>query len=123
MNLARALGGVLPVDAKDDGALNVAYEGTVASLRTLTISEDLELISLVQLLAQDLPLNASLRRTAAAQAEKTTLGTVTLVELSPKTADVVLRYNFPAAGLSDTALQTLVLMVLSAGIDVRRALL
>ena len=64
-----------------------------------------------------------MRRTAAAQAEKTTLGTVTLVELSPKTADVVLRYNFPAAGLSDTALQTLVLMVLSAGIDVRRALL
>ena len=122
MNLARILGGALPVDVKDDGALNVAYEGTVASLRTLTVSEDLELISLVQLLAQDVALNAALRKTVAAQAEKTTLGTVTLVEVSNKTADIVLRYNFPAAGLSDTALRTLVLMVLSAGVEVRRAL-
>ena len=41
---------------------------------------------------------------------------------SKKTADVMLRYNFPAAGLTDEALRTLILMVLSAGADVRRAL-
>ena len=64
----------------------------------------------------------ALRKAVAAHADATTLGTVTLVEVGAKTADVVLRYNFPAAGLSDSAMQTLVLMVLSAGADVHRAL-
>ena len=88
MSLQRVLAGVLPAQTRDDGAVTVAYEGTVASLRTLRIAEDLELISLVQLLAQNVPLSAGLRRTVAAQAEKTTLGTVILVELSATTADV-----------------------------------
>ena len=35
----------------------------------------------------------------------------------------MLRYNFPAAGLTDEALRTLILMVLSTGADVRRALI
>ena len=66
------------------------------------------------------------------------LGTVTLVERTEevaangdssggarrkapasKVADVMLRYNFPAAGLSDDALTTLVMLVLSTGVDVR----
>ena len=38
-------------------------------------------------------------------------------------ADVMLRYNFPAAGLTDDALQTLIMMVLSTGADVRRQLI
>lgn len=122
MNLQRVLAGALPLETRDDGSVNVAYEGTVASLRTLTIAEDLELVSLVQMLAQDVPLNAALRKAVTAHADATTLGTVTLVEVGAKTADVVLRYNFPAAGLSDSAMQTLVLMVLSAGADVHRAL-
>jgi hypothetical protein len=42
---------------------------------------------------------------------------------SKKVADVLLRYNFPAAGLTDQALSTLILMVLSTGADVRRALI
>ena len=35
----------------------------------------------------------------------------------------MLRYNFPGGGLTDDALRTLILMVLAAGADVRRALL
>jgi hypothetical protein len=35
---------------------------------------------------------------------------------------VLLRYNFPAAGLSDDALRTLILMVLATGEDVRTEL-
>jgi hypothetical protein len=42
---------------------------------------------------------------------------------SKKSADVLLRYNFPAAGLTDDALRTLILMVLATGSDVRRALI
>ena len=65
----------------------------------------------------------------------TNLGTVTLVEKvsekavqrnsgrgATKTADVMLRYNFPGAGLTDDALRTLILLVLDTGAQIRRAL-
>jgi hypothetical protein len=39
-----------------------------------------------------------------------------------KTADVMLRYNFPGAGLADDALRTLILLVLDTGAQIRRAL-
>ena len=42
-------------------------------------------------------------------------------ELS-QVADVLLRYNFPGAGLTDDALRTLILMVLSTGVEVRQSL-
>lgn len=122
MALADVLAGVIPVQIEDDGALTVRHDGTVASLREVTIAEGLEMVSLTQVLAWDLPLTVDLRKRVAAQANKTTLGTVALAEQPGKHADVMLRYNFPVGGLRDEALQTLVLMVLAGGADVRRAL-
>ena len=126
--LADVLGQVASVEVTDDGALTVQHDGTFASLRTVTIADGLELVSLTQALAWDLTPDPGLRKSVAAQAAKTMLGTVTLVEhpdggVDAERADVVLRYNFPFAGLDDQALQTLVLMVLAAGAEVRRALL
>jgi len=124
MSLADVLGQVASVDIEDDGALTVQHDGTFASLRTVTIADGLEFVSLTQAVAWDLTPDADLRKSVAAQAAKTMLGTVTLVEHpDAERADVVLRYNFPFAGLDDQTLQTLVLMVLAAGADVRRALL
>ncbi|AQT79538.1 hypothetical protein B1R94_10025 [Mycolicibacterium litorale] len=120
--LAGALADVLPVEVDPDGALTVRYEGTFASLRTVTIAEDIEMVSVTQVLAWDLPLNADLRKRVAQQAATTMLGTVTLVEQSGKRADVMLRYNFPGEGLADRALQTLVLMVLAGGVAAAGAL-
>jgi hypothetical protein len=122
VGLAEVLAAALPVATDADGALTVKHDGTVASLRTVTIADELEMISLTQVLAWDLPCNADLRRSVAAQANTTMLGTVTLVERPGKRADVMLRYNFPAAGLSESALRTLVLMVLDTGAGVRRDL-
>ena len=119
--LAEALTAVVPVEVEPDGAVTVRYEGTFASLRTVTIAEDIEMVSVTQVLAWDLPLNADLRKRVAAQAQSTMLGTVTLAE-SGKKGDAMLRYNFPGAGLTESALQTLVLMVLAGGADARRAI-
>lgn len=119
--LAEVLSSVLPVEVEPDGAITVRYEGTFASLRTVTIAEDIEMVSVTQVLAWDLPLNAGLRKSVATQAQSTMLGTVTLAE-SGKKGDVMLRYNFPGDGLAERALQTLVLMVLAGGADARRAL-
>lgn len=142
--LSSALADVLTVVEESDGALTVSQPGLVASLRVVTIAEGLEMVSLTQPLAWDLPLNAKVREKVAQQASKTLLGTVALVEkveqgpdvaangstaksstrrsTAKKSADVLLRYNFPGAGLSDEALRTLILMVLAAGADVREAL-
>ena len=126
------LGETLPVTHEDDGALTVRHDETFASLRVVTIAQDLDLVSLTQVLAWDLPLDSKIRAKVAKHAHDTLLGTVSLVEKvgapsgggrSKKTGDVLLRYNFPAAGLTDDALRTLVLMVLATGADVRRALL
>jgi len=139
--LSSALADVLTVVEEPDGALTVSQPGVVASLRVVTIAEGLDMVSLTQPLAWDLPLNAKVRERVSQQASKTLLGTVALVEKTvdvpangssatsatrrsavKKSADVLLRYNFPGGGLSDEALRTLILMVLAAGADVRAAL-
>jgi hypothetical protein len=87
------------------------------------ITDELELVSLTQILGWDLALTKKLRDRAAEQARLSQLGTVTVVEKGvTKTADVLLRYNFPGSGLSDDALCTLVLLVLAKGVDIRQAL-
>lgn len=127
--LALVLNEILPVQEEEDGAVTVHHDDTFASLRVVTIAEGLEMVSLTQILAWDLLLDSKLRAKVAKHANDTLLGTVSLVEKSAakrdskKTGDVMLRYNFPAAGLSDDALRTLILMVLATGADVRRALI
>ena len=121
--VAGALAAVMPVETTDDGAITVRHDGTVASLRAVTIADGLEMVSLTQMLAWDLPTGTDLRKNVAALAHTTMLGTVTMAEQPGGKADVMLRYNFPAGGLEDEALQTLVLMVLAGGAAARQALI
>lgn len=127
--LASILGEVLSVEAEPDGALTVRHNGTFASLRVVRIVEDLDLMSLTQVLAWDLPLNKKVRDQVAKEAREVNFGSLTLLEKSPekgartaKTGDVMLRYNFPGAGLTDDALRTLILMVLDTGARIREDL-
>jgi hypothetical protein len=128
--LATVLDDILPVQREDDGALTVHHDETFASLRVVTIAEGLDMVSLTQVLAWDLPVDSKIRNRVAGHARDTLLGTVSLVEKnagakrnSKKAGDVLLRYNFPAAGLTDDALRTLILLVLGTGGEVRRDLI
>jgi hypothetical protein len=114
---------LLPATREDDGALTVHHDGTFASLRVVSVGEGLDMVSLNQILAWDLPLDDALRVTVAEHTRATLLGTVSLVEKDDASADVLLRYNFPGSGVSDEALGTLIMMVLSTGADVRRTLI
>ena len=122
--LTSALGEVTALVEESDGALTVTVDGLVASLRVVVIADGLEMVSLTQPLAWDLPLSNEIRDRVAEQAGLVMLGTVTLVEklADGRVADVMLRYNFPAAGLSEEALRTLILLVLTTGAEVRRVL-
>jgi len=119
--LADVLDGVMTVTQEDDGALTVQHDGTFASLRVVFVADGLELVSLSQILAWDVPLDRRIRARIAEQTRNTMLGTVTLIE-KKRIGEVLLRYNFPGTGLSDDALRTLILMVLSTGAEVRRTL-
>ncbi len=127
--LAAVLSEILPTQEESDGAVTVHHEETFASLRVVTIGEGLDMVSLNQIIAWDLPVDSKLRTKVTKAASDTVLGTVLLVEKSAdakrgtkKSGDVLLRYNFPASGLTDDALRTLILMVLATGADVRHAL-
>lgn len=134
--LAPILRGVLAVEEEPDGALTVRHNGTLASLRVVNIAEGLDLVSLTQILAWDLPLTKKIGDQVAKRARESNFGSVTLLEKAnqkavqrnsgkgaSKTADVMLRYNFPGGGLTDDALRTLILLVLDTGADIRRALM
>lgn len=133
--LASVLVDVVPVDEEPDGALTIRHDGTIASLRVVNIAEGLDLVSLTQVLAWDLPLTKKIADQVARQARDSNFGSVTLVEKvnakavqrnsgkgTAKSADVIMRYNFPGAGLADEALRTLVLLVLDTGAEMHRAL-
>lgn len=132
--LASVLRDVLPLDEEADGALTLRHNGTLASLRVVNIAEDLDLVSLTQILAWDLPLTKKIGEQIAKQARDSNFGSVTLVEKvseksvqrnsgksAAKTADVILRYNFPGGGLTDDALRTMILLVLDTGAEIRRS--
>ena len=78
--LASILRDVLPVEDEPDGALTVHHDGTFASLRVVNIAEGLDLVSLTQVLAWDLPLTKKVSDLVAKQAHDSNFGNVTLVE-------------------------------------------
>ncbi|MDP7707287.1 hypothetical protein [Mycobacterium sp. TY815] len=128
--LASILGEILSVEVESDGALTVRHNGTFASLRVVRIADDLDLMSLTQVLAWDLPLTKKIRDLVAREAREVNFGALTLLEKAPekgtrgaKTGDVMLRYNFPGAGLTDDALRTLILLVLDTGARIRGELI
>ncbi|MGA3253777.1 MAG: hypothetical protein ABSD32_06475 [Mycobacterium sp.] len=133
--LASILRDVVPVEEEPDGGLTVRHNGTFASLRVVNIVEGLDLVSLTQVLAWDLPLTKKIGDLVAQHARNTNFGSVTVVEKvsakavqrnsgksASKTVDVMLRYNFPGAGLTDDALRTLILLVLDSGAQMRSTL-
>lgn len=133
--LGSVLRDVLTVEDEPDGGLTVHHDGTFASLWVVNIAEGLDLVSLTQVVAWDLPLTKKLSDQVAKQAHNSNFGNVTVVEKvsdkaaqrnsgkgAAKTADVMLRYNFPGAGLADDALRTLILLVLDSGAQIRRVL-
>jgi hypothetical protein len=133
--LGSILRDVLTVEDEPDGGLTVHHDATFASLRVVNIADGLDLVSLTQIVAWDLPLTKKLSDQVAKQAHDSNFGNVTMVEKvsdkaaqrnsgkgASKTADVMLRYNFPGAGLTDDALRTLILLVLDTGAQIRRVL-
>ena len=69
--LVTVLDEILPIQEEEDGAVTVHHNETFASLRVVTIAEGLDMVSLTQIIAWDLPLDSKIRAKVAKSAHDT----------------------------------------------------
>lgn len=105
----------------EDGGLGFEYDGALCSLRGVNLAPGLDVLTLTCLLAWDRPLKAQLHKRVADRNGALQFGSLT-VKVRDKLADVMLRYTFPAAGLADDALSTMLLLVLAGAGEARKGL-
>ncbi|MGW0041077.1 hypothetical protein [Rhodococcus sp. NPDC003348] len=110
------------VTETDDGSLGFEYAGALCSLRAVALAPGLEVLALTAVLAWDRPVSTTLHRRVADKNAALQFGLVSVITRG-RFADVILRYTFPAAGLTDEALTTMLLLVLSGVDDSRQGLL
>ncbi|MFD4469369.1 hypothetical protein ACFWPA_13870 [Rhodococcus sp. NPDC058505] len=105
-----------------DGSLGFEYGGALCSLRAVTLAPGLDVLALTAVLAWDRPTSTTLHRKVAGKNAALQFGLVSVITRG-RFADVILRYTFPAAGLTDEALTTMLLLVLSGVEDSRQGLI
>ena len=103
----------------DDGSLGFSYAGALCSLRAVALSPGLEVLSVTAVLAWDRPLKAALHKKVAERNAESQFGSIA-INNTGKLADIVMRYTFPASGLGDEPLMTMLVLVLS-GVEKARA--
>ena len=121
--VADLLGASSEVLRGDDGvSATVSFDGTRAALQAMSLADGLDVLSLTQVLAWDLPNTEALRDDIDRLAGETSFGSIKRSSVDGVTTDVLQSYTFPAGGLDDVALITMVTLVLSIGADLSRRL-
>lgn len=118
MRARLALSQFATVTVGEEGSLGFDYAGALCSLRAVQLSPELEVLSLTAVLAWDRPLKAALHKKVSDRNADSQFGAIS-VNIHDKLADVLLRYTFPANGLDDEALLTMLILVL-AGVEKAR---
>jgi hypothetical protein len=109
------------VTADDDGALTFAHGGVVCALQGLELEEGLPVLNLTCVVAWDLPETADVPTQVALGAGEGLFGTPRVIR-GEHGWDVTLRYAFPASGLDEKAMGTLLMLVVSSASSLRAAL-
>jgi hypothetical protein len=110
------------VTVDEDGALTFAHGGVVCALQGLDIEEGLPVLNLTCVVAWDLPLDSDVPRQVALGVGEGLFGTPRVIR-GRAGWDVTWRYAFPAAGLDEKAMGTLLMLVVSGASSLRAALI
>jgi hypothetical protein len=110
------------VTADDDGALTFAHGGVVCALQGMELEEGLPILNLTCVVAWDLPAESDVPTQVALGMGEGLFGTPRVIQGSAGW-DVTWRYAFPAAGLDEKAMGTLLMLVVSSASSLRAALL
>lgn len=109
------------VTVDDDGAITFAHGGVVCALQGLDIEEGLPVLNLTCVVAWDLPAETDVPTQVALGVGEGLFGTARVIRGSAGW-DVTWRYAFPAAGLDEKAMGTLLMLVVSGASSLRAAL-
>ncbi|CAM2963566.1 YbjN domain-containing protein [Skermania piniformis] len=112
---------LMEITVADDGSLGFEYGGALCSMRAVNLSDGLDVLTLTCVLAWDRPLRPALHKRVADRNDALQFGTISIVGHG-KLADIIMRYTFPAAGLTDAALTTMLLLILSGAERCRKGL-
>lgn len=109
----------------DDGALTFAHGGVVCAVQGTELEEGLPVLNLTCVVAWDLPDDPDPERNVptrvALGAGEGLFGTPRVIR-SERGWDVTFRYAFPAAGLDEKAMGTLLMLVVAGASSMRTAL-
>lgn len=109
------------VTVDDDGALTFAHGGVVCAVQGLELEEGLPVLNITCVVAWDLPIETDIPTRVALGAGEGLFGTPRVIR-GENGWDVTLRYAFPAAGLEDKAMGTLLMLVVSSASSLRAEL-
>ncbi len=117
----QALERFLDVRVDDDGTLTFSHADVPCVVQAMRLAEGLSVLSLTCVVAWDLPDEPALAADVAERAGQGLFGTLGIVH-TERGMDLTLRYAFPAQGLDDAALGTLLMLVVSTASQVRSEL-
>jgi hypothetical protein len=117
-----ALERYLEVHVDDDGALTFSHADVPCVIQATRLAEGLTVLSLTCVVAWDLPDDPAIAAAAAERAGQGLFGTLGVVR-SAKGLDITLRYAFPAEGMDQAPLGTLLMLVVSTASQLRTDLL
>jgi hypothetical protein len=109
------------VEVDADGAITFAHGGVVCAVQGLELEEGLPVLNITCVVAWDLPLDVDVPRAVALGAGESLFGTPRVIR-GEKGWDVTLRYAFPAAGLEEKAMGTLLMLVVGNASGLRAEL-
>ncbi|RJQ80470.1 hypothetical protein D5S17_08420 [Pseudonocardiaceae bacterium YIM PH 21723] len=118
----RSLETYLEVHTDDDGALSFQHKGVPCAVQATQLVEGLTMLSMTCVVAWDLPASDELAAKLTHRAGDGLFGTLGVVS-SPSGMDVTLRYAFPAEGMGNAPLGTLLMLVVSTASQLRDELL
>lgn len=116
-----ALERYVEVDVDGDGSMTFRHGDVPCALLGLELAEGLPVLSLTCVVAWDLPRDQDVPARVGVRAGEGLFGTLGVVE-GERGWDVTLRYAFPAVALSESALGTLLMLVVSNASAVRAEL-
>jgi hypothetical protein len=109
------------VRVDDDGALTFAHGGVVAFVQGTELEDGLPVLNLTCVVAWDLPFDADVPARVGLGVGESLFGTPRVVR-GERGWDVTLRYAFPAAGLDEKAMGTLLMLVVAGASGMRAEL-
>ena len=109
------------VTVDDDGTLTFAHGGVVCAVQGTELDEGLPVLNLTCVVAWDLPADQDIPTRVALGAGEGLFGTPRVIR-GEHGWDVTLRYAFPAAGLEEKAMGTLLMLVVASASSMRAEL-